>query len=226
MIRAVLVDLDGTLLDTAPDLAAAANGMLAELALPRLEDATVRDFVGQGIGVLVARCLDAVGQASQGEAHERALAVFSRHYEQTNGRSSREYPRVRDGLTAMRSSGLALACVTNKAARFTGPLLDATGLATYFDCVITADAVGKRKPHPEPFLAACRALKVEPGEAVVVGDSGNDAQAAKAAGCRFLLVPYGYREGRSLEDIACDGIVADMLQAAAFIALQSPCWRS
>lgn len=226
MIRAVLLDLDGTLLDTAPDLAAAANAMLQELELPRLDDGVVRDFVGQGIGVLVARCLQAVGQPQAAETHERALGVFSRHYELTNSRSSREYPGVREGLAAMRAGGYALACVTNKAARFTTPLLDATELSAYFDCVITADAVGKRKPHPEPFLAACRALKVEPGEAVVVGDSANDAQAAKAAGCRFLLVPYGYREGRSVGDIPCDGIVADMLEAAATIALHSPSWRS
>ena len=218
MTRAVLLDLDGTLLDTAPDLAAAANAMLRELALPALAAETVRDFVGQGIGVLVSRCLAAVGRESTGEVHDAALAVFSRQYEVANGAASIEYPGVRDGLEAMRAAGFPLACVTNKAARFTGPLLDATGLSKYFDAVVTADAVGKRKPHPEPFLAACRMLGVAPADAVVVGDSANDARAAKAAGCRFLLVPYGYREGLEVHEIPCDGIVSTLLEAAGQIA--------
>ena len=214
MTRAVLLDLDGTLLDTAPDLAAAANAMLRELALPELAAEAVRDFVGQGIGVLVSRCLAAVGSESTGEPHEAALSVFARRYEDTNGRSAIEYPGVRAGLEALRAAGLPLACVTNKAARFTGPLLEATGLSRYFDAVVTADAVGKRKPHPEPFLAACRMLGVDPADAVVVGDSANDARAAKAAGCAFLLVPYGYREGLAMHEIPNDGVVATLLDAA------------
>ena len=225
MIRAALLDLDGTLLDTAPDLAAAANAMLRELSLPSLPAEVVRDFVGQGIGVLVSRCLAAVGVASTGEPHDAALAVFARRYEGTNGKTAIEYPGVRPGLDAMRAAGLPLACVTNKAARFTGPLLEATGLAKYFDAVVTADLVGKRKPHPEPFLAACRMLGVAPADAVVIGDSANDATAAKAAGCRFLLVPYGYREGLEVHEIACDGIVSTLLEAAGQFAASTASTR-
>lgn len=214
-VRAVLIDLDGTLLDTAPDLAAAANAMLAELGLGSLPDAQVRDFVGRGIGVLVERCLDAVGAVQ--DRHAEALEALSTHYDRTNGQASRLYPGVIEGLEAMARAGLALACVTNKAERFTRPLLERTGLAVSFNSIVTADRVGKRKPHPEPFLAACRELRVEPGEAVVIGDSVNDAEAARAAGCRFLLVPYGYREGLALSAIHCDRTVDDLVEAAGWI---------
>lgn len=213
-VRAALIDLDGTLLDTAPDLAAAANAMLAELGLPALEQAAVSAFIGKGVQHLVGRCLEAAGRAADGTE----LEIFSRHYERGSGRLAAAYPGVREGLAAMQAAGLALACVTNKSARFTAPLLEATGLAPWFQAVVTGDAVGRRKPHPEPFLHACRLLGVAPREAVVVGDSANDAQAARAAGCRFLLVPYGYREGRAVEEIPNDGIVDSLLAAARLIA--------
>ncbi len=212
--RAALIDLDGTLLDTAPELAAAANAMLVELGLSPLPPHTVAGFIGQGVQVLVARCLAAAGREVAGSE----LEVFSRHYERLGGSVAQAFPGVHEGLAAMREGGLALACVTNKPARFTQPLLAATGLARYFDAVVTADMVGRRKPDPAPFLHACRLLDVRPGEAVVIGDSPNDAAAARAAGCRVLLVPYGYREGRDARDIDSDGIVASLHEAAMRIA--------
>jgi phosphoglycolate phosphatase len=212
LIRAVLLDLDGTLLDTAPDLAAAANAMLTELGCRPLSEAAVRDFIGQGIDHLVRRCLECAGAeaASFASARER----FELHYAQTNGRAAREYPGVREGLAAMQAAGLRLACVTNKAARFTLPLLERAGLSAFFDAVVTADQVGKRKPDPEPFLQACRQLGVAMQDAVVVGDSENDALGARAAGSRVYLVPYGYREGREVREIESDGIVASLVHAA------------
>ena len=113
----------------------------------------------------------------------------------------------------MRTRGLRLACVTNKAARFTTPLLAATGLARFFDTVVTSDRAGARKPDPAVFLHACRELGVQARQACAIGDSANDADGARAAGCRFLLVPYGYREGRELRDIPCDGVVDTLLDA-------------
>lgn len=216
--RAVLLDLDGTLLDTAPDLAAAANAMLAERGLAPLPVACIREFIGQGIGPLVWRCLQAAcGVAPEEESFEDALEMFSRHYARLNGESSAAFPGVTEGLDRMRGAGLRLACVTNKAARFTLPLLQITGLARYFDAVVTSDEVGRRKPHPEPFLHACRRLEAAPAETVVIGDSANDAVAARAAGCRVLLVPYGYREGRDVRDIECDGIVPSLAAAASLL---------
>jgi len=215
VIRAALVDLDGTLLDTAPDLAQAANRTLAGLGLPALPEAQVRDFIGKGIAVLVRRCLEAtLGRTPDAAQLETALARFAVHYASVNGNAASPYPGAVEGLAAMRSGGLRLACVTNKAERFTAPLLAARGLAGYFDTVVTSDQAGKRKPDPEPFRLACRRLGVLPAEAVAIGDSANDAQGARAAGCRVLLVPYGYREGQDVRSIDCDGIVGSLFQAA------------
>jgi phosphoglycolate phosphatase len=216
VIRAALLDLDGTLLDTAPDLAQAANRTLAELGLRELPESQVRDFIGQGVAVLVRRCLEASGGRTPDDAlFESALARFAAHYERVNGSTSVPYPGVREGLAAMRAGGLRLACVTNKAARFAVPLLAARALDEYFDAVVTSDQAGSRKPSPGPFLVACERLGVSPDEAAAIGDSANDAQGARAAGCApVLLVPYGYREGRDVRSIECDGIVASLFQAA------------
>ena len=170
-MKAALIDLDGTLLDTAPDLAAAANAMLAELGLTTLPASTVREFIGSGIVRLVERSLQAGGLPLPCAHLERALRSFGAHYRRFNGSSSRPYPGVVEGLERMRAAGLRLACVTNKAAAFTAPLLEKSGLARFFDAVVTADRVGARKPHPEPFLVACRELGVEPAAAAVIGDS-------------------------------------------------------
>lgn len=216
MILAVLVDLDGTLLDTAPDLTAAANAMLAELGRAALAESEVREFIGQGIDHLVRRCLESSGAGAQPFAAARER--FDVHYAQSNGRASREFPGVREGLAAMQRAGLRLACVTNKAERFTLPLLDRTGLSGYFGAVVTADQVGKRKPDAAPFVHACVRLGVAPADAAVIGDSENDALGARAAGCRIYLVPYGYREGREVRAIESDGIVASLLHAAEVLA--------
>jgi phosphoglycolate phosphatase len=222
VIRAALVDLDGTLLDTAPDLAAAANAMLAELGLGPLAAGEVRDFIGKGIAALVRRCLEAArGAAPDNPLYEEALASFALHYGRLNGSCSAPYPGAEEGLVAMKAQGLRLACVTNKASRYTDPLLASSGLAGYFDEVVTSDRAGRRKPDPEPFLFACRALGVTPPEAAVIGDSANDAAGGRAAGCRVLLVPYGYREGQDVRRIECDGIVASLLDAAKVLSAQS-----
>jgi phosphoglycolate phosphatase len=212
VIRAVLIDLDGTLLDTAPDLAAAANAMLADLHLAQLPAGAVREFIGQGIDALVRRCLDAAGAQAGVEALARER--FALHYAALNGRAARAFPGVAEGLERMRAARLRLACVTNKPARFTLPLLERAGLAGIFDAVVTSDAVGRRKPDPALFLEACRRLGVAAQEAAAVGDSENDALGARAAGCRVYLVPYGYRQGRDVRSLPSDGIVATLLEAA------------
>jgi phosphoglycolate phosphatase len=223
MVKAVLLDLDGTLLDTAPDLAAAANAMLAEQGLGRLPAATVRDFIGSGIAKLVERCLQAAGLPLPCARLEGALRSFATHYQKLNGSSSAPFPGVVDGLERMRAAGLRLACVTNKAAAFTLPLLEKTKLAPLFDAVVTADQVGRRKPDPEPFRHACQAVGASPGESAVIGDSANDAEGARAAGCRVLLVSYGYSEGRDVRSIPCDGVVATLGEAAErLLSLRAP----
>jgi phosphoglycolate phosphatase len=215
MIRAALIDLDGTLLDTAPDIAMAANAALRELGMRELDPATIRDYIGKSMPHLVRRSLEtALGRAPEEPLFERAQACFAAHYERINGTAAQPYPGVVDGLDAMRAQGLKLACATNKLERFTRPLLEKAGLAGRFDAVATPDLAGGRKPDPAIFLYACRQFGVAPGEAAVIGDSDNDGDAARAAGCPFLLVPYGYREGKPVAAVRNDGVVATLREAA------------
>lgn len=213
-IKAVLIDLDGTLLDTVPDLADAANAMLAELGRLTLPVDTIRDFVGKGIPNLVGRCLGYPGESAAPDA-VAALAVFRRHYAAVNGRKTRLYPGVLAGLRAMRAAGLKTACVTNKAAAFTAPLLEKTGLASLLDETVSGDTLPEKKPHPLPFLHLCERFGIRPAEALVIGDSRNDVAGARAAGCPVFCVPYGYSEGEDVRDLGADAIVGTLEEAAS-----------
>lgn len=221
-IRAVLLDLDGTLLDTAPEIAASAADMLAELGLGPVPAGVVRTFIGKGIPNLVRQALEA---SLGGKVDERRLGSgiesFFFHYAKRNGHLATAYPGVREGLNKLQTSGFALACVTNKAAQFTMPLLEITGLEPFFSAVISGDTTTRKKPAPDPILAACARLGVAPAEALMVGDSANDALAARAAGSPILLVPYGYSEGVDVHSIDCDGIVPSLLHVAGILSSQS-----
>lgn len=213
-IRSVTVDLDGTLLDTIPDLAAAANAMMRELGRPEYPLDTVATFVGRGIPKLVARCLPDLDEA----AVDAAQAIFRRHYAIENGRCSTVFPGVLDGLQAMRDAGLRLAVITNKAAAFTEPLLVATGLAPWFEFAVSGDTLAHKKPHPAQLLHACERMGTRPGENLHIGDSHHDAVAARAAGCPVFIVPYGYNEGEDVQGIDCDAIVTSLVEAYRRVA--------
>jgi len=215
-IRSVTIDLDGTLLDTVPDLAAAANGMLRELGRPEYDIDTIAGFIGRGIPKLVERCLPDL----DAEAVAQAQAVFHRHYAIENGRRSRLFPGVLEGLQALREAGLPLAVITNKAAAFTEPLLLATQLAPWFEFAVSGDSLPEKKPHPMPLLHACERFGTSPEENLHIGDSRHDAAAARAAGCPVFLVPYGYNEGEDVQGIDCDAIVTSLLEAARRVAGQ------
>jgi len=213
--RAVLFDLDGTLLDTAADLAAAANAMLADLGRPRRDPAEIATYIGRGIPVLVHRSLTgALDGAAEPSLFERALPLFERRYAEESGRRAQPYPGVVDGLVRIRALGLGLGCVTNKAGRFTQELLERQGLARFFGCVVSGDTLARKKPDPLPVVHACGLLGAPPGEVLLIGDSLNDVLAARAAGCTVWCVPYGYNEGRPVEALDCDAIVRDLVEAA------------
>lgn len=221
-VRAVLLDLDGTLLDTAPEIAAAAADMLSELGLDPVDPLRVREFIGKGIPHLVRRTLEAsLGRAPDERRVGSAMEGFFFHYAKRNGCMSKPYPGVLEGITELRAKGFALACVTNKTAQFTIPLLEATGLAGFFPVVVSGDTMPKKKPAPDPLLEACRRLGIPALEALMIGDSRNDALAARAAGCPVLLVPYGYTEGEDVQGIDCDGIVPSLLHVAGLLKIQS-----
>ncbi len=215
--RAVLIDLDGTLLDTIPDLSAAANAMLEELGATALPSELIATFVGKGTEHLVKRCLSDEGVNLPSDAADvaQALAVFNRHYHSVNGRASRIYPGVLEGLAEFRNHGAALAVVTNKPAEFTLPLLERCGLAEWFSMVVCGDTCPRKKPDPMPLLHACERLGCPPEYALAIGDSVNDALAARAAGITVLAVPYGYNEGLDIRTLDIDGIVSGIDEAAA-----------
>ena len=214
-ISAVTIDLDGTLADTIPDLAAGANAMLAELGRPAVGLERIRTFVGKGIPKLVERTLtESFGDAA---LMERALPVFERCYAECNGRHSALYPGVSEGLDTLRTMGVPLACVTNKSGRFTVPLLEHLGLARYFEQVVAGDTLAQKKPDPAQLLHACRGFGVAPGDMLVIGDSVNDAEAARAAGCPVFCVPYGYNEGRDVRELDVDAIVESLAEATRLI---------
>ncbi len=215
-VKAVTLDLDGTLLDTIPDLAAASNAMLAELGRPPLDVELIQTFVGKGIARLVERTLDAA-DIFDAATRERAHEVFGRHYERLNGKHTTMYPGVREGLDVMRDQGIPLACITNKAGRFTRPLLEMQGLADYFEQIVAGDTLPQKKPHPAQLLHACAEFGIEPAEMLMIGDSVNDAQAARAAGCPIFCVPYGYNEGRDVHELDTDAVVGSLVEAADLI---------
>lgn len=218
-LRAVLVDLDGTLMDTAPDLAAAANAMRAEFGLPPLPVERIAAFVGKGADKLVHRALtDSLDGEARAEDFVRGRASFYRHYHRTNGCATVVFERVPDALALLRGRGLRLACVTNKPREFTVPLLERLDLARYFDAIVAGDEVKEKKPHPALLLEACARLGVAPAAACMFGDSVNDALAARAAGMRVLLVETGYNEGESVASLSgapgVDAIVPSLFEAA------------
>ena len=217
-VKAVMIDLDGTLADTIPDLAAAANGMLRELGQPELGVDVIRTFVGKGIPNLVARALTGAldGQVAP-DLLARAMPIYERCYAAVNGRNSVIYPGVMEGLEALRAAQFPLACVTNKSARFTTPLLRHLGLARYFAQVVAGDTLPQKKPDPAQLLHVCANFGVAPGDMVFIGDSVNDAQAARAAGCPVFCVPYGYNEGRDVRELDVDAIVDSLVEAAKLI---------
>jgi phosphoglycolate phosphatase len=215
--RGVLIDLDGTLLDTVPDLAAAVNAMLADFGRPPLPTEQVAAYVGKGADVLVHRSLTGAldGRADEAE-FRRGKESFYGHYRRENGRQAVVFPGVRDAIAFMRQRGLALACVTNKPREFTHELLQRVGLDD-FDAIVSGDDTVEKKPHPAPMLHACRLLKIAPQDAAMVGDSENDVLSARAAGCRVIVVETGYNEGRPVSELEADAIVPGLLDAARLI---------
>jgi len=222
-LKAAVIDLDGTMVDTADDFTASLNGMLAELGAPPVTREEVIGYVGKGSEHLIRSVLSARFSANESQARfDPALERYQAHYAVINGRHTRLYPDVESGLAALASAGVKLACVTNKPHRFAVALLEKYGLARYFAVILGGDSVARKKPDPQPMLLACDTMGVAPREAVAIGDSENDALAGRAAGMATLTVPYGYNHGRAIQTINSDGIVATLLEAARFIARSTP----
>ncbi|MBC7778686.1 MAG: phosphoglycolate phosphatase [Proteobacteria bacterium] len=220
--RAVLIDLDGTMVDSVPGLSEAARRMMLELGLPPLPQSQVEKYVGKGIGKLVERVLagqlDATpGSAADAAAFARALEIYERHYLDTVAWNCDIYPGVIDGLDAFVGRGLPLGCVTNKSLRFAKVLLARMELDRYFPVLVAGDTLPVKKPDPGPLLHAAKMIGVDPVTMVMIGDSANDVLAARRAGCPVICVSYGYREGADLPSLKADAIVDRLIDAERLI---------
>ena len=224
---AAIVDLDGTMVDTLGDFAASLNRMLDDLSLPHVAPSAIETMVGKGSEHLIHSALVHVmaPAVAKAEADAKARALFDRaweryqhHYLAINGRHSAVYPGVAEGLKALRAQGLRLACLTNKPTSFAKPLLADKGLDGFFELVFGGDAFERKKPDPLPLLKTCEAMGTAPARTLMIGDSSNDARAARAAGCPVVLVTYGYNHGEPVRGVDADGFVdslAELVPAAA-----------
>jgi phosphoglycolate phosphatase len=204
-IRLIALDLDGTLINSAPDLSDAINKMLAELGMRQHPQAAVEQWVGNGVVMLIKRAL--TGQlkpSADPENLTEALALFGDFYEAHVYERSIIYPGVMEGLQQLKEKGFKLACITNKIKRFTQPLMVKTGMAEYFDLVTCGDSFARMKPDPLPLLKTAEHFGIEPEKTLMVGDSINDMRAGRSAGFKTASVSYGYAGKYSVEELNAD----------------------
>lgn len=215
-LRAVIFDLDGTLVDSSGEIALALERTFDDYGLPRLAHGQVEALIGRGVRSLVERALAIAGGASTGV--DAAVERFEAHYAQTVGTRAALFPGVMPGLRLLRESGFPMSVVTNKPRFFTQQLLERLEVAEQLAGVVAGDDGIARKPHGDMLLAACRLMGTEPEASLMVGDSDNDVAAARAAGCPVWCVPYGYNEGRGPETLRCDRLVASVEEAAQLVS--------
>ncbi|ATQ74123.1 phosphoglycolate phosphatase [Massilia violaceinigra] len=217
-IRAAIIDLDGTMLDTLPDFHVAINAMRGQFGYAPIAHEQIALMIGKGSENLIRAVLALEHDATGVEQRfDEAMALYQRHYLAINGDHSLLYDGVLDGLDAMKADGLRLACVTNKPIAFATPLLAQKGLAEYFEIVYGGDSLPRKKPDPMPLLQVCADFDLAPSQVVAIGDSSNDAEAARRAGCFVLTVPYGYNHGQAIHETDSDGIVTSLVEAATLI---------
>jgi len=204
----ILIDVDGTLVDSVPDLAYCVDAMMDQLGRPSCGEAQVRNWVGNGVERLVRRALSGTLDGEPPEADfARAYPLFLDLYSRNTSKRSCLYPGVREGLDMLKAAGYPLGCVTNKAAQFTEPLLRDLGVHDDFSIVISGDTLPRKKPDPEPLLHAAGFFGVAPQSSLMIGDSISDVRAARAAGFRIVCVSYGYNHGVDIRDARPDAVV-------------------
>ncbi len=223
-LRAVLFDLDGTLVDTLPDIATSMNTALGTLGLRTLSAVRIGAFVGKGPRALALRVLDqqpSLTLTQRADLVDKLLATYVRSYESRVGQASRLFPGVNQTLRDLSVRGLKLGVVTNALQHLAEAILTRFDIAQFMQLVIGGDQVSNGKPHPEAVLRACRMLGAAPAQTLMVGDSENDVLAARAAGCAVVAMPHGYRAGESVESLGCD-IVADFAALPPWVSSSWP----
>lgn len=213
---AVIIDLDGTLVDTAPDFLVAVNYMLSFYKKNPVNIDEVRNLIGKGPEYLIRNILALYYEESSVEALlPEASKIYQDGYEKVNGKHSSLYPGVIDGLKILSNLQMKLVCLTNKPQQNAEALLEQTGLLGFFHQVYGGDAVPARKPSPLGILQICSELNLSPGQILIIGDSENDAQAARLAGAPVYLLPYGYNHGIPIDKVQSDGVMDNLLAVAS-----------
>lgn len=218
--KMVLIDVDGTLVDSVPDLAYCVDEMMKQLDMPVRGETAVRQWVGNGVQRLVERALtnDLDGMPDP-ELFARAMPIFTALYAENTSKRSRLYDGVVEGLDYLQScQGLKLGCVTNKAAQFTHPLLQDLGIFDRFEIIISGDTLPEKKPHPLPLLHAAEKLDVKPEASLMIGDSKSDVKAARAAGFQIICMTYGYNHGEDIRHYHPDAVIDSMAELSNLIS--------
>jgi len=211
--KMILIDVDGTLVDSVPDLAYCVDEMMKALGRPAYGEERVRDWVGNGVERLTRRAL--IGQLDGEPADEdfqRAYPIFLELYAENTSKRSLLYPGIKEGLDWLKAEGYTLGCVTNKAAQFTLPLLKDLGVHDYFGLVVAGDTLPEKKPHPLPLLHAAEHFGVSPEESLMVGDSVSDVKAARAAGFNIVCMSYGYNHGQDIREAHPDAVIDSLVE--------------
>ncbi len=209
----ILIDVDGTLVDSVPDLAYCVDEMMKQMDMPLRGEDAVRNWVGNGVERLTRRALINALDGEPDEAlFEKAYPIFLELYAENTSKRSVLYPGVREGLDYLKAAGYKLGCVTNKAAQFTIPLLKDLGVHDEFEIIICGDTLEKKKPDPLPLLHAAEFFGVEPAKAMMLGDSMSDVKAARAAGFQIICMSYGYNHGEDIRDYNPDAVIDSMAE--------------
>ena len=215
----ILIDVDGTLVDSVPDLAFCVDEMMKALDMPTHGEAKVRDWVGNGVERLTRRALIGQLDGEPDEAlFEKAYPIFLDLYAENTSKRSLLYPGVREGLDYLKAAGYKLGCVTNKASQFTLPLLKDLGIHDEFEIIICGDTLAKKKPDPLPLLHAAEFFGVEPARATMLGDSMSDVKAARAAGFQIICMSYGYNHGEDIRDYNPDAVIDSMAELEGLLS--------
>jgi len=216
--KLILIDLDGTLVDSVPDLAFCVDHMMRRIGREAWGETRVRDWVGNGVERLVRRALTGQLDGEPDDAvFEQSYPIFIELYQNHNGENSLLYPGVQEGLDYMAGQGYALGCVTNKAAQFTEPLLEALGIHHHFGTIISGDSLPRKKPDPMPLLHAAEIFGVTPADSLMLGDSVSDVKAARAAGFQIVCVSYGYNHGRDIREAEPDAVIDSFIELRGLI---------
>ncbi len=218
-VKAIVIDLDGTLLHTAPELSESANRMLRDIDYAPVSQTLLASYIGNGISWLVKRALTGDMHATPDAAlYDHALPIFEKHYTELL-LQSRVFEGVIEGLDAMKAAGFRLGCITNKVERYTKPLLEGINLARYFEIVLSGDTLPEKKPHPLPLQHAAKFFGIPTEQLLLIGDSLNDTLAARTAECPVFCVPYGYNHGEPVETLDQDAVIPNLAAALPLLKL-------